>query len=74
MALEVDIADYIASKISSLVVDVNLFIGEEVFDSPDACVTVVGSTGIDSESGIEIRMFQLITKVIAYIDTQDLAV
>lgn len=73
MALEVDIADYIASKIPALVVDVNLFIGEELHDSPDACITIVGSPGTDTESGMEIRTFQIITKDTAYIDTQDLA-
>ena len=72
MALEVDIADYIATE-TTLTVDTNLFIGDEPDDSPDACVTVVGSSGFDKESGIKIKSFQILVKDNAYVDALDLA-
>ena len=73
MSLELDIADYLASEIAALVVDANLFVGDEPADSPDECVTIVGSPGYDNESGIEIRPFQVIVKNTSYVPTQTLA-
>lgn len=73
MSLELEILDYIAANISDLTVDVNLFPGEEIPDSPDECVTVVGSPGYDNESGIEFRPFQVIVKNTSYVPTQTLA-
>lgn len=72
MTLELDIADYLAANTGSLVVDTNLFVGEPP-DSPDECVGVVGSPGYDTESGIEIRPFQVIVKNTSYVPTQELA-
>ena len=72
MTLELDIADYLAANIGSLTVDTNLFVGEPE-DSPDECVDIVGSPGYDTESGIEVRPFQVITKNTSYVPTQDLA-
>lgn len=72
MALEVDIADYIATELS-MTVDTDLFVGDEPPDSPDACVAIVGSPGTDAESGMAIRNIQIITKDTAYVDTQELA-
>ncbi len=73
MSLELDIIDYIALNAASLVVDTNLFPGDEPDDSPDECVTVVGSSGYDNESGIEVRPFQIIVKNTSYVPTQTLA-
>ena len=72
MSLVLDIADYVAAN-SYLVVDTDLFVGEELSDSPDPCVTIVGSPGYDTESGVEIRPFQVIAKDAAYVSAEDLA-
>ena len=73
MSLELDIADYIALN-TSLVVDTDLFVGDESHDSPDACVTIVGSPGYDTESGLEVRPIQVIAKDTSYVPAQELAV
>lgn len=73
MSLELDIADYLAANVASLTVDTNLYIGDEPPDSPDECVTIIGSPGYDTESGIEIRPFQIIVKNTSYVPTQELA-
>lgn len=72
MSLELDILDYIAAN-SSLEVDIDLYLGKEPDDSLGACVTIVGSPGYDTESGIEIRPVQMIAKSAAYEDAHDLA-
>jgi len=72
MSLELDVLDYIASK-TSLVVDTDLHLGKEPDDSLDACVTVIASPGYDTESGVEIRPIQVITKSAAYEDASDFA-
>jgi len=72
MSLELDVADYIAAN-SSLVVDTDLHPGKEPDDSLNPCVTIIGSPGYDTESGVEIRPIQVITKDMAYEDTYDLA-
>ena len=73
MSLELGIADYLAANVASLTVDTNLFVGDELSDSPDECVTIVGSPGYDNESGIEYRPFQVIVKNTSYVPTQTLA-
>lgn len=72
MSLILDIVDYIAAN-SALVVDTSLFVGEEESDSPDQCVTVIGSPGFDTESGMEVRPFQVIAKDTAYVDAETIA-
>ena len=70
MSLELDIADYLAAGIAGLIVDTNLYVGDEPPDSPDECVTVVGSPGYDNESGIEFRPFQIVVRNTSYVPTQ----
>jgi len=72
VSLELDVLDYIAAN-TSLVVDTDLHLGKEPDDSLSACVTVIGSPGYDTESGIEIRPIQVIAKDVAYEDAHDLA-
>ena len=64
MSLILDFADYIEAN-SSLVLDTNLFVGEPI-GSPDSCVIVLGSSGIDEESGLERRGLQILAKDKSY--------
>ena len=72
MSLELTVIDYIAGN-SDLVVDTNLFVGKEPIDSPDECMTVLASPGYDSESGLEVRAIQVISKDVAYESANELA-
>lgn len=66
-------ADYIAAH-SSLEVDVDLYIGEEVVDSPDECVTLLTSPGsYRTESGMDIQAMQILAKGKSFIAAEDLA-
>jgi hypothetical protein len=72
VSLELTVCDYIAAH-SSLTVDTDLFVGGEPSDASDSFVTIIGSPGYDSESGLQIRPFQVISKARGYEDAQDLA-
>ena len=70
MSLVQDIADYIASK-TSLVVDVNIFIGGETVDTPSGSIIIrefMGST--ENESGLEDRAIQILALDLGYINTE----
>ena len=72
MSLMLNIADYIASN-TDLVVDTNLFVGQELPESPDECATIIGSPGFDSESGLEIRPFQILVRGRGYVTVEERA-
>ena len=72
MSLVQDIADYIESK-TSLVVDVNIFIGGETVDTPSGSIVIrefVGST--ENESGLEDRAIQILALDLGYINAETL--
>lgn len=70
MSFILDLVDYIASQ-TTLVVDTDLFISDELDDSPDACVTVFSSPGsFRNESGIDIQAVQILVKDEAFIPTE----
>ena len=72
MTLELTVIDYIAGN-SDLVVDTDLYVGKEPVGSPDECMVVLASPGYDSESGLEVRPIQVISKAVAYEDASELA-
>lgn len=73
MSLAVDLATYIEAN-SSLVLDTNLFVAEEIMESPDSCMIVIASPGsYDTESGMEKRAIQVLAKAKSYVDTETLA-
>jgi len=72
MSLVQDIADYIESK-TSLVVDVNIFIGGETVDTPSGSIVIrefAGST--ENESGLEDRAIQILALDLGYINAETL--
>ena len=72
MSLELTVVDYIAGN-SDLVVDTDLYVGKEPVGSPDECMVVLASPGYDSESGLEVRPIQVISKAVAHEDASELA-
>ena len=70
MSFILDLVDYIASQ-TTLVVDTDLFLADELDDSPDACVTVSSSPGsFRNESGIDMQAVQILVKDTAFITTE----
>ena len=72
MSLVQDIADYIESK-TSLIVDVNIFIGGETVDTPSGSIVIrefAGST--ENEAGLEDRAIQILALDLGYINAETL--
>jgi len=68
-----DLADYIEAN-TSLVVDTDLYIGEEPHDSPDECVTLLTSPGSTrTESGMDVQALQVLANGKSFIAAEDLA-
>lgn len=73
MSFILDLVDYIASN-TALTVDTNLYLGEEVVDSPDECVTLITSPGSTrTESGMDVQVLQVLAKGKSFIAAEDLA-
>ena len=72
MSLVADVADFIASKLATWVVDTNLFMSDEPPDSPDKCLIIRASPGSrDHESGLKERAVQVIMKNLAPITCEE---
>jgi len=68
-----DLADYIAAN-TTLVIDANMYIGEEPVSSPDECITLLTSPGSSrTESGMDVQVLQVLAKGKSFIAAEDLA-
>jgi hypothetical protein len=72
MSLVVDLATYIAAS-SSLVIDTDLFIGNEVEDTPSGSIIIREIPGsLENWSGLEERMIQILALDPGYINAETL--
>ena len=72
MSLIVDLATFIASS-SSLVMDTNLLVGNEVVDTPSGSIIVREIPGsLENWSGLSSRMVQLLALDLGYVNAETL--
>lgn len=73
MSFILDMADYVAAN-TTLVIDTDLYIGEEAVNSPDECVTILSSPGsFRTESGLDIQTVQILVKGKSFISAEELS-